>query len=208
MLKVEVSKKRGRGRPKSAATIERERIDTLFASIPSHLQKEESALTNNLREAKPYNDAIEQQILQDYKYDATVLDDHAFTMASLGDESLYGHEAAIIAQDETHRERVARQRINGARATKQNSKNRAEAVIAKNKILISQLIDSRKQPVFRVAKKIRSEWHVTTVAQRISGEPLSLKARGDGGPCPSERTVRNWINQYYLPLRSTLEKAR
>ena len=194
---MDVPKKRGRGRPKSAATLERERVEALFASKPPHLPKEESALTKALREAKPHNDAIEQQILRDYKYDATVPDDHAFTMASLGDESLHGHERAIIAQDEAHRARVARQRTNGGKATKQNSRNRALAIISKNKILIAALIDLRKQPISRVAKKICSEWSVITVAQRISGEPSSLTARGDGGPCPSERTVCNWINQYY-----------
>ena len=202
------SQKRGRGRPKSEATIQREKIDALFASRPSYLPKEESALTKALREAKPHNDAVEQQILRDYKYDVTVPDDHAFTMASLGDESLYGHEAAIIAQDQAHIARVARQRSAGARATKQNSQNRAGLVIEKNKILISRLIESGKRSVSHVAKKICSEWDFITVAQRISGEPSSLTARGDGGPCPSERTVRNWISQHCLLSKSTLEKAR
>ena len=132
--------KRGRGRPKSEATIQREKIEALFASRPSYLPEEESALTKALREAKPYNDAVEQQILRDYKYDATVPDDHAFTMASLGDESLYGHEAAIIAQDQAHIARVSRQRANGAKATKQNASYRAAKVTAKNKIMLSEFL--------------------------------------------------------------------
>jgi hypothetical protein len=208
VLEVSAPHKRGRGRPKSAATLAREKIEALFASRPSYLPKEESALTKALREAKPHNDAIEQKILSDYKYDATVPDEHAFTMASLGDESLYGHETVIIAKDKAHKARVARQRSNGARATKQNSRNRAEAIIAKNKVLISQLIGSRKHSVSCVAKKICSEWDRMTVAQRIYGEPASLTTRGDGGPCPSERTIRNWIKQYDLPSKSMLEKAR
>ena len=208
MLEVVSPQKRGRGRPKSAATLARENIEALFASRPSHLPKEESALTKALREAKPHNDALEQQILRDYKYDATVPDDHAFAMASLGDESLEGYEDAIIAQDEEHIARVARQRSNGAKATKRNSQNRAKAIIAKNKILISHLIGTRKQSVSRVAKKICTEWVFISVAQRISGEPHLLTARGDGGPCPSERTVRNWIRQHNSFSKSILEKAR
>jgi hypothetical protein len=208
VLEVTAPPKRGRGRPKSAATLERERIEAIFASRRLYLPKEESALTKALREAKPHNDAIEQQILRDYKYDATVPDDHAFAMASLGDESLEGYEDAIIAQDEEHIARVARQRSNGAKATKRNSQNRAKLIIEKNKILISHLIGSRKQSVSRVAKKICTEWVLISVAQRISGEPSSLTARGDGGQRPSERTVRNWISQHYSSSKSTLEKAR
>ena len=183
--------KRGRGRPKSEATIQREKIDALFASRPSYLPKEESALTKALREAKPHNDAVEQQILRDYKYDATVPDDHAFTMASLGDESLYGHEAAIIAQDQAHIARVARQRANGARATKQNASYRAAKVIAKNKVMLSEFLYIRGESVYAVAKKILVEWDHVSAEQRIGDETIT--ARGDGGPVPSHRTIRNWI---------------
>ena len=183
--------KRGRGRPKSEATIQREKIDALFASRPSYLPKEESALTKALREAKPYNDAVEQQILRDYKYDATVPDDHAFTMASLGDESLYGHEAAIIAQDQAHIARVARQRANGARATKQNASYRAAKVTAKNKVMLSEFLYARGESVYAVAKKILVEWDYVSAEQRIRDETIT--ARGDGGPVPSHRTLRDWI---------------
>ena len=185
------SQKRGRGRPKSEATIQREKIDALFASRPSYLPKEESALTKALREAKPYNDAVEQQILRDYKYDATVPDDHAFTMASLGDESLYGHEAAIIAQDQAHIARVARQRANGARATKQNASYRAAKVTAKNKVMLSEFLYARGESVHAVAKKILVEWDYVSAEQRIRDETIT--ARGDGGPVPSHRTLRDWI---------------
>ncbi len=183
--------KRGRGRPKSEATIQREKIDALFASRPSYLPKEESALTKALREAKPHNDAVEQQILRDYKYDATVPDDHAFTMASLGDESLYGHEAAIIAQDQAHIARVARQRANGARATKQNASYRAAKVTAKNKVMLSEFLYARGESVYAVAKKILVEWDYVSAEQRIRDETIT--ARGDGGPVPSHRTLRDWI---------------
>ena len=183
--------KRGRGRPKSEATIQREKIDALFASRPSYLPKEESALTKALREAKPHNDAVEQQILRDYKYDATVPDDHAFTMASLGDESLYDHEAAIIAQDQAHIARVARQRANGARATKQNASYRAAKVIAKNKVMLSEFLCARGESINAVAKKILDEWDYVSAEQRIRDETIT--ARGDGSPVPSHRTLRNWI---------------
>jgi hypothetical protein len=188
---VAAPQKRGRGRPKSEATIQREKIDALFASRPSYLPKEESALTKALREAKPYNDAVEQQILRDYKYDATVPDDHAFTMASLGDESLYGHEAAIIAQDQAHIARVARQRANGARATKQNASYRAAKVTAKNKVMLSEFLYARGESVYAVAKKILVEWDYVSAEQRIRDETIT--ARGDGGPVPSHRTLRDWI---------------
>jgi hypothetical protein len=188
---VAAPQKRGRGRPKSEATIQREKIDALFASRPSYLPKEESALTKALREAKPHNDAVEQQILRDYKYDATVPDDHAFTMASLGDESLYGHEAAIIAQDQAHIARVARQRANGARAKKQNASYRAAKVTAKNKVMLSEFLYARGESVYAVAKKILVEWDYVSAEQRIRDETIT--ARGDGGPAPSHRTLRDWI---------------
>ena len=205
---MDVPKTRGRGRPKSAATLERERLETLFAKKPSHLPVAESDLTRALREAQPYNDAIEKQILRDYKYDATVPDDHAFTMASLGDESLYGHETMIIAQDEAHRARVSRQRANGAAATRASSMRRARLIINKNLILITYLLKVRRQSVSLVARKIQTEWDVITVAQRISGEPNTLTARGDGNPMPSQRTIREWLRKYYLRTTPMLEETR
>jgi hypothetical protein len=190
--------KRGRGRPKSETTLQRERIAKLLSEKPNFLPQSESTLMRKIRQASSRNKVIKKQIFLDYKYDATVPVSHALSMASLGDELLFGHEHKIIDQDKSHIQRVAKQRKLGTKETKKKSKLRAEAVINKNKILLQNMLVDRGKSLSSVVKKICSEWKEVTIAQRILNEPITLINRGDGESMPTERTIRNWIKKYYL----------
>ena len=178
--------KRNRGRPKSLLTLER-----IFAQMPPHLSSEESELMQKFKASMSQIDEVERQILRDYKYDASVPDSHAYAMASVGDEAMEGYDSIILAKDEEHRQRIARQRQSGADTTKQNANYRAAKVTAKNKVMLSEFLYARGETIYAVAKKILVEWDYVSAEQRIRDETIT--ARGDGGPVPSHRTLRDWI---------------
>lgn len=186
-------KDRKRGRPKSSATLERERIKEMFAQMPPFLPNGESELMRQLKASMPQVEEIERQILRDYKHDASVPSSHAYAMASVGDEAMSGYDSLILAQDEAHRQRIANQRKSGTNTQKKNARDRAEKIVEKNKLMLSELVGARGKSVCVAAKKIRGEWSHVTIAQRVKGEVLT--ARGDANPAPSLRTLREWITR-------------
>jgi hypothetical protein len=183
--------KRNRGRPKSPLTLERERVREMFAQMPPYLSSEESELIQGIKASMPQVDEIERQILRDFKHDASVPNSHAYAMASVGDEAMEGYDSIILAEDEAHRRRTTRQRQSGADTTKQNAVYRAAKVITKNRVMLSEFLYARGESISAVAKKILVEWDHVSADQRIGGETIT--ARGDGGPVPSHRTLRDWI---------------
>jgi hypothetical protein len=183
--------KRNRGRPKSLLTLERERVKDMFAQMPPHLPSEESELMRRLKASMSQVDEVERQILRDHKHDASVPDSHAYAMASVGDEAMEGYDSIILAKDEAHLRRIARQRQSGTDTTKQNASYRAAKVIAKNKVMLSEFLDARGESISAVAKKILNEWDYVNAEQRTRDETIT--SRGDGGPVPSHRTLRDWI---------------
>ena len=186
--------KRNRGRPKSLLTLERERVKDMFAQMPPHLPSEDSELMQILKASRSQVDEVEKQILRDYKYDASVPNSHAYAMASVGDEAMEGYDSIILAKDEAHRLRIARQRQSGTDTTKQNASYRAAKVISKNKAMLSEFLYARGESISAVAKKILAEWDYVSAEQRIRDETIT--ARGDGGPVPSHRTLRDWITSH------------
>ena len=191
---MEKTVKRKRGRPKSQDTLESEGIKEILAQVPRHLPSEESELMQRLKASMSQVDEVEKQILRDYKYDASVPGSHAYAMASVGDEAMEGYDSSTLAKDEEHRRRIARQRQSGTDTTKQNASYRAAKVIAKNKVMLSEFLYVRGKSISVVAKKIRTEWDYVSAEHRISDETIT--ARGDGGPVPSHRTLRNWITSH------------
>jgi hypothetical protein len=151
-------KDRKRGRPKSSATLERERLKEMFAQMPPFLLNGESELMRQIKASMPQVEEIERQILRDYKYDASVPSRHAYAMASVGDEAMSGYDSLILAQDEAHRRRIANQRKSGTNTQKQNARYRAEKVIEKNKVMIEEFLHHRRASIATVAKKIIGEW--------------------------------------------------
>jgi hypothetical protein len=197
--------KRSRGRPKSLLTLERERVKGMFAQMPPHLPSEESELMQRLKASMSQVDEVERQILRDYKHDATVPDSHAYAMASTGDEAMQGYDSIILAKDEAHRRRIARQRQSGTDTTKQNASYRAAKVIAKNKAMLSEFLYARGESISAVAKKILTEWDHVGAEHRIRDETIT--ARGDGGPAPSHRTLRDWIASHSNTPTANLGKG-
>lgn len=120
-----------KGRPKSAATIERERIDAMLKTMPDYLPKMTTTEKADAGKSWEQSELVRNQILKDYKTSPSIPDDHAYLMASLGDESLIGHEAGIISRDNQLRENAQKHREAGADSTKTGAEKRATELCEK-----------------------------------------------------------------------------
>ena len=87
---------RKRGRPKSQARLEQEQTEELLRNRPCHITPMTDERTKELEESFRQSERVRQEILRGYKHGPTTPDNHAYEMATLGDESMMGHEARIL----------------------------------------------------------------------------------------------------------------
>ena len=185
-MKAPVKKKRGR--PKSEATLERERVEEMLKSVPEHRRMtptekgQMQALSENL-------DQLKKEILKDYP---TPIPRHlAYEMASLGDESMEGHEQDVLRRYEVARSNNLKNLSDGTTAKENSAAKRRVEILLKNEALINK-IGTRPYTANHVAKKILKEWYSIPLGGRV-GESSHLKKRGDDEKCPSIRTLTGWI---------------
>jgi len=186
--------KKPKGRPKSAETIERERIEEMFKNSPPYLIMT-AAKKQWMDELIANGELTQLEILKDYKTSPSIPDNHAYAMASLGDESLRGREAEIISRDNQLRKDAQRNREAGAAATKTIALKRATELCKKNRILVERLAPTGVLSASDIAKKILKEWSLIPMGSKLPGEPDSLTERGVGGDPPTERTIRSYLRQ-------------
>ncbi len=182
--------KRRPGRPKGSKAQKTSTDAEFITERPAHFVEDGgktiTAWVEGLAVAK-------KQIRKEFKYDATLPDEHVFELASVGHELLDGFEDPILASDKNFRAKIAKRRAEGTRATKENALTRAEKVLAKNAVLLL-LIGSKDVPSpVKAAEIICDQWGSVSKQQRLTGEPYDLVARGDGGPVPCKRVVADWI---------------
>lgn len=167
-----------RGRPKSARTLERERIKTMFKNHPAHIPR----MTEEAREKIKVNLAaskkLEEELIADYS--PTISHNLILELASLGDESMYGHEEAALKKYEKLKVAEHSGRLSGAQKTADKAKARANIVWGKNQDLVKRIGIS--QTVHSASQKILNEW----------------VSRGDNGKKPSIRSIQNWYRKYFL----------
>ena len=183
---------RGRGRPPSKATIERRRVEEVLRNRPEHLPLLSDAQKAALQESFDQAERIRQEILRDYKYGKTTPDSHAYSMASLGDESLIGHEKNILEDDIFYEKRAENYRAAGAKATSEKAKVRIAKLKKINRLLIACIRPGSRYTPHSVAQMIQRQWETISPTERHSGEE-HLQCRGDGQACPSVSTLRRWI---------------
>lgn len=183
---------RGRGRPPSKATIERRRVEEMLRNRPEHLPTLSAERQAALQESFEQAEGIRQEILRDFKYGKTTPDSHAYSMASLGDESLIGHEKRILEDDVNYAKRAESYRAAGAKATSEKAKVRIANLKKINQRLIARIESGSRYTPHSVAQMIRRQWKTISPAERHSGED-HLRCRGDGQACPSVSTLRRWI---------------
>jgi hypothetical protein len=131
--------KRKRGRPKSLDTIERERIEALLREPPSYIlnmSAEEATAFKGLCENWS---RVENEILNQYRTAPSIPKEHAYEMASLGDESIEGYEDQILAKDKIYRSRIKKMQMTGSAGRARSAKNNSEKLVEKNIDLIQRV---------------------------------------------------------------------
>jgi hypothetical protein len=174
-----MSENKKKGRPKGKLTLEMERQEKMFAEISKKypLTKEEREHYETMHKN---GEKVRKQILKDYKTHKMIPDDHAYTMASLGDESLEGFEDQIIAQDNYYKQKIKKSTARGGETLSEEADARAKSVWNKNKDLIERINKKdKKLKLHGAATKILNEW----------------AKRGDGQIKPSINSIKNWYHR-------------
>lgn len=182
-----------RGRPKSAATLESERIAEMLKNKPAHLPNMTAVEQKQAVENFTYAEKIRVEILKTYKTSATIPDAHAYLMASIGDESLIDHAHEILQQDSTYQEQAQTNRDTGANAVCTNAKDRAQSLCRKNRVLLERLKPFGPLTLSDVASKILKEWAIVHPDALLPGEATTLTRRGVEGDPPTTKTIKNYI---------------
>ncbi len=183
-----------RGRPLKAETVESRIAAEKLRNRPSHLPPPSTKKLQDLKNLIASMDVAEQAILSAYKYSVTTSSNHAYTMASIGDESMTKEiTSRVIEQDNRIRKGLTDNPKEGGKAVKTNAIHRAEKICQLNKILLERLRPLGPLSLSDVAKKIFREWDTVRPELRLEGEPPTLSARGIGGKKPTIKTIGNYI---------------
>lgn len=174
-----MNQNRPRGRPAGPATLERRRIDELMESPPAHIPRLTAVEQAELEKSFAANERVRKQILKEYKYGATTPNAHAYDMASLGDESLQGHEHAILARDREYKEVADRARLKSSVQKRNTTDTQACKVCEHFRTLLSRAKPLGPLSRSDVARRMQSRW----------------PPDGSLGAVPSERTLRDWIRR-------------
>ena len=174
-----MSENKKRGRPKSKLTLEIERQEKMFAEVSKKypLTKEQKDLYEAMEKS---GEEARKQILKNFKTHKIIPDDHAYTMASLGDESLEGYEDQIIAQDNYYKQKIKKSTARGGETLSEEADARAKSLWSINKDLIERINKKdKKLKLHGAATMILNEW----------------AKRGDGESKPSINSIKNWYHR-------------
>lgn len=174
-----MSENKKRGRPKSKLTLERERQEKMFSEI-----RKTHPLTNEQKEfyetMQTNGEEVRKQILKDFKTHKMIPDEHAYTMASIGDKSLEGYEDQIIAQDNYYKQKIKKSTASGGETLSKEADARAKSLWNNNKDLIERMNKKdKKLKLHGAANMILNEW----------------AKRGDGESKPSINSIKNWYHR-------------
>jgi len=147
-----------------------------------------------IEEKLTHYEKIKAEIIKTYKHGQWTPDEHAFNMASLGDELFNEDDVkTIIEDDEKFEGRAKRIRKKAGDKNHIKSNTQKKRVLEINKLLIKQINKSKKIKPHNVAQKIHEQWYLMNPEQRLYGEPLIMQCRGDGGKQVSVRTIERWM---------------
>jgi len=193
-----------RGRPLGKAAIEKQRIEKMMRTLPAHLPKLTDEELLEQEESIKHNETIRQEILKTYKYGSWTPDEHAYNMASLGDESFEGHEQGVLDDDARYSQQAKKIRNNAGGANKRKAEPRQHKVMEINKALIDKIDESGTYNTHRIATMIHDQWKSMKSVHRLASEDKNMTCRGDGGEPASVRTITRWLAQYL----ATFDKPR
>jgi hypothetical protein len=166
-----------RGRPISEPTKEKRRLEEMFANPPDHIGEMTEAENRDVQDMLDNMEGVRKEILKTYKHSATTPNQHAYDMASIGDEMLEGYEERILQRDKEYETRARDFQQSGVKETKKAADTKAKEIYKLNKSLIDKIKPLGHHSVTSAAKIILLDWN----------------KRGIHGEKPSERTIRNLI---------------
>lgn len=168
------------GRPKSAKTLENERIEALLKN--PHIRRMTKQKRKELEKQFAASKEIEKQIYAGHS--PTIPHDLILAIESLGDRELFEEDDWIIKSEQKTIEKystlVEAEKLGqqmGGQVTAEKAMARAKVVWGKNQDLIDKI--GRKQTLHSVAQKLHDEWDT----------------RGDGAEKPSLNTIKNWYQK-------------
>jgi hypothetical protein len=173
-----------RGRPKSACTLERERIEDMMKNIPANMRMtaaEKREATIQIAESK----ALEKRILKEHK-SPPMPANIVFAMESAGPEFMTEEEIEATVNKYQRIEKNIKDGQNlGGKKVATRAADRAKRVLEKNNDLVTRVRAGRNLTANSAAKIIYTEWEIPGIGRE---EP-----RGDGSPRPSQRQIRRWF---------------
>lgn len=196
-----MTEKKKPGRPPKTETLQKRSIkeaeDKLMASRPVRVTPAENSAIPEMHEWVANLESARKQILKAYKHGQWTPDQHAYSMASVGDEWFHGkntiHEEKILSEDEEHKSAARKIRTTAGSKIVAKYLSRRDHILELNSVLISKIGSGSAYTARNVAKTIRAQWYSMSEAQLLSGEPSSMNRRGDSGDPVSISTLERWF---------------
>ena len=183
-----------RGRPLKAETVESRAVAEKLRNRPSYLPPPSTEKLQDLNNLIASMDDAEQAILSAYQYSITTSANHAYTMASIGDESMTEEITAKVLEKDTRIRAALKDNPKaGGESVKKTAAQRAEKICKLNKILLERLKPLGPLTLSDVARKIFRDWDSIQLGSLLPGEPPTLLARGISGEKPTIKTIGNYI---------------
>lgn len=186
-----------RGRKPGPDLLEKRRVEVELKHRPVHLSEPTERKTQELNNWLKQSESIRQKILGDFVHGVWTPDEHAYQMASLGDETLdIGTEEKILDNEDKYSRLAKSIRSEAGRSTAAKHADRKIAVLEINRHLIAKIGTGSRYNIHSVAGMIRDQWDSLTPAQRLRDES-ALERRGDGKTPVSLRTIERWLESLY-----------
>jgi hypothetical protein len=183
-----------RGRPLKAETVESRLTAENLRHRPSFLPLPNTEKLQGLNDLIASMDDAEQEIFTIFKYSITTSANHAYAMASIGDETMTKEiTTAVLKKDAEIREGLKNNPQAGGQSVKNTASRKAEKICTLNKILLERLRPLGPLTLNDVARKIIREWDSIQLGSLLPGEPPTLLARGISGEKPTIKTIGNYI---------------
>jgi hypothetical protein len=167
---------RKRGRPPSPQTLEKRRIQEMLTNTKGTIARMNEEERRDTRKFLDESERWRKRILKDYTHGSTTPHEHAYQVASIGDESLEGYEATILKNDKRFRTRAKAYRIAGTEALKDNRQKASKAIDSFSDLL-SRIRPQGPLSMSEAARRMQRDW----------------LARGNYDDAPSIRTLIRWI---------------
>ena len=184
-----------RGRPFKAETLESQTAAENLRNRPARSMLSFNSNQSDLVTLIESMDRAKNEIIKQYKYSHTTSVQHAYDMASLGDEAMVGREETLLDHDKKKRAESGENKQKGGDSVRLTAANRAKELCKINQILLERLKPLGPLSVSDVARKILREWDQVDSATLLTGENKNMRCRGLPGDPPSAKTICTYIKE-------------